>query len=100
MPLEMANLQGESETIQWNTLGQLIVVIKCLNVYFLQDTWLEDDVFDIDVGGYHVFRHNGPMENQLCQGMTIVLSPLYYAGWKAVGAEPPTTTDATSDFVG
>jgi hypothetical protein len=36
--------------------------MKNLDVYFILDTWLEDDAFDVDVGGYHVFRHNGPSE--------------------------------------
>jgi hypothetical protein len=52
---------------------------KCLDAHFLQDTWLEDDEFDIDVGGYHVFRHNGSKENHLHHGVAIVLSPRYYA---------------------
>jgi hypothetical protein len=53
---------------------------KCIDTYFLQDTWLEDDEFDIDVGGYHVFHHNCPKENHLNHGVAIVLSPRYYAG--------------------
>jgi hypothetical protein len=67
---------------------------------FLQDTWLEGDEFDIDVGGYHVFRHNGPNGNHLHHGVAIVLSPRYYAGWKAAGAAPPITTDTASEFMG
>jgi hypothetical protein len=74
--------------------------VKCLDVCFLQDTWLEDDKFDIDVGGYHVFCHNGPNGNHLYHGVAIVLSPHYYAGWKAAGAAPPITTDTASGFVG
>jgi hypothetical protein len=31
--------------------------------------------------------------------VAIVLSPCYYACWKAAGAAAPVTTDATSDFV-
>jgi hypothetical protein len=73
---------------------------KCLDVYFLQDTWLEDDKFDIDVGGYIVFPHNGPNGNHLYHGVAIVLSPCYYAGWKAAGAEPPITTNTASEFGG
>jgi hypothetical protein len=73
---------------------------KCLDVYFLQDTWLKDDEFDIDVDGYHVFRHNGPKENHHHHGVAIVLSPRNYAGWKAAGAAAPITTDTAGDFVG
>jgi hypothetical protein len=73
---------------------------KCLDAYFLQDTWLEDDEFAIDVGGYHVFHHNGPKGNHLHHGVAIVLSPRYYAGWKAAGAAAPITTDTARDFVG
>ena len=73
---------------------------KCLDVYFLQDTWLEDDEFDIDAGGYHVFRHNGPNGNHLHHRVAIVLSLCYYAGWKAAGAAPPITTNTASEFVG
>jgi hypothetical protein len=74
--------------------------VKCLDVYFLQDTWLEDNEFDIDVGGYHVFHHNGQNGNHLHNGVAIVLSPCHYAGWKAAGAAPPITTDTASEFVG
>jgi len=74
--------------------------VKCLDVYFLQDTWLEYDEFDVDIRGYHVFRHNGPNGNHLHHGVAIVLSPRYYAGWKAAGAAPPITTDTTSEFMG
>ncbi len=73
---------------------------KCLDVYIMQDTWLEDDKFDIDIGGYHVFCHNGPNGNHLHHGVAIVLSPRYYAGWRAAGAAPPVTTNTASEFVG
>ena len=74
--------------------------VKCLDEYFLQDTWLEYDEFDVDIRGYHVFHHNGPNGNHLHHGVAIVLSPHYYAGWKAAGAAPPITTDTTSEFMG
>ncbi len=73
---------------------------KCLNVYFLQDTWLEDDEFDIDIDGNHVIYQNGPKGNHLQHGVAIVLSPCNYVGWKAADAAAPVTTDAASDFVG
>ncbi len=72
---------------------------KCLDIYFLQDTWLKDDEFDIDVDGYHVFCHNGPKGNHLHHGVAIVPSSCYYASWKAAGATAPITTDTAGDFV-
>jgi hypothetical protein len=45
-----------------------LMKVKCLDVYFLQDTWLEDDEFNVDIGGYHVFCHNGPNGNHLHHG--------------------------------
>jgi exonuclease III len=73
---------------------------KNLDVYFIQETWLEDDVFDETINGYHVFRHNGSKGNHNFRGVAIILSPRYYDGWKAAGAKPPLTTDATSEFAG
>jgi hypothetical protein len=32
---------------------------KSLDVYFVQETWLEGDIFDEVINGYHIFRHNG-----------------------------------------
>ena len=72
---------------------------KCLDMYFLQDTWLEDEDFDVDIGGCHVFCHNGPNGIHLHHGVAIVLSPRYYASWKAAGPAPPITTDTASEFV-
>ncbi len=48
----------------------------------------------------YVFRHNGPNGNHLHHGVAIVLSPRYYAGWKAAGAAPPITTNTASEFMG
>ena len=33
-------------------------------------------------------------------GVAIILSPKYHEGWKAAGARPPITTDATGEFAG
>jgi exonuclease III len=73
---------------------------KTLDVYFVQETWLEGDAFDEVINGYHVFRHNGGKGNHNFRGVAIILSPRYYKGWKAAGARPPLTTDATSEFAG
>ena len=77
-----------------------LMKVKCLDVYFLQDTWLEDDKFDIDIRGYHVLHHNGPNGNHLHHKVAIVLLPHYFAGWKATGAAAQITTNTASEFVG
>ena len=33
--------------------------LKEIDVYLIQETWLEGDVYDETINGYHVFRHNG-----------------------------------------
>ena len=71
---------------------------KSLEVYFVQETWLEGDVFDEVISGYHVFRHNGDKGNHNFCGVAIILSPRYYAGWKAARARPLITTDAAGEF--
>ena len=48
---------------------------KSLDVYFVQETWLEGDTFDEVINGYHVFRHNGGKGNHNFQGVDIILSP-------------------------
>jgi exonuclease III len=85
-----------------NTMAYDITMMKTksLNVYFVQETWLEGDAFDEVINGYHVFRHNGGKGNHNFRGIAIILSPQYYEGWKAAGARPPLTTDATSEFAG
>jgi hypothetical protein len=74
--------------------------LKQLNVYFVQETWLERDVFDETINGYHVFRHNGEIGNHNFYGIAIILSPCYHEGWKATGARPLITTDAKGEFAG
>ena len=49
--------------------------LKDINVYFVQETWLEGDVFDEIINGYHVFRHNGGVGNHNFRGVAIILSP-------------------------
>ena len=57
-------------------------------------------MFDEMINGYHVFRYNGGIGHHNFRGVAIVLSPRYYDGWKAAGARPPITTDATGEFAG
>ena len=71
-----------------------------IDVYFIQETWLEGNAFDKTITGYHVFRHNGEVGNHAFRGVAIVLSPRYYEGWKTAGAKSPITTDATGEFTG
>ena len=73
---------------------------KCLDVYFVQETWLEGDVFEKVINGFHIFRHNGSEGNHNFRGVAIILSPRYYDGWKAAGARPPLITDAAGKFAG
>jgi hypothetical protein len=73
---------------------------KNLDVYYMQETWLEGDVFDEVINGYHVFRHNGDLSNHNFHGVTIILSLRYYEGWKAAGTTPPITTKITGEFLG
>ncbi len=64
----------------------------------VKNTWLEEDEFDTVIGGYHVFRHNSPIDstgrNHLFRGVAIVLSPRYYLAWRAAGSPSPITTTA------
>ena len=73
---------------------------KCLEVYFIQETWLEGDIFDEVINGYHIFRHNGGEGNHNFRRVAIILSPRYYEGWKADGAQPSLTTDVAVEFAG
>jgi hypothetical protein len=71
---------------------------KSLDVYFMQETWLEGDVFDEVINGYHIFRHNGGKGNHSFRRVAIILLPCYYAGWKAARARPLITTDSAGEF--
>ncbi len=74
--------------------------LKGIVAYFVQETWLEGDVFDEIINGFHVFCHNGEIGHHNFRGVAIILSSYYHEGWKATGARPPTTTDAKGEFVG
>ncbi len=60
--------------------------LKQVDIYFVQETWLERDVFDEIINGYHIFCHNGKLGNHNFRGIAIILSPHYHEGWKAMGA--------------
>jgi hypothetical protein len=74
--------------------------LKQLDVYFVQETWLEGDVFDEIINGCHIFCHNGELGNHNFCGVAIILLPRYHMGWKAAGARPPITTNGTGEFAG
>ncbi len=73
---------------------------KSLDVYFLQETWLEGDAFDNVINGYHILRHNGGKGNHNFCGIAIILSPRYYNGWENASARPPITTNVAGEFAG
>ena len=74
--------------------------LKDIDAYFVQETWLEGDVFGEIINGYHIFHHNGGVGNHNFRGVAIILSPRYHKGWKAAEARPPITTDATGELAG
>ena len=60
--------------------------LKGIDAYFVKETWLEGDVFDEIINGFHVFRHNGEVGHHNFRGIAIILSRRYHEGWKATGA--------------
>ncbi len=74
--------------------------LKQLDVYFVQETWLEGDVFNKTTNGYHLFQQNKEIGNHNFRSIAIILSPCYHEGWKAAGAQPPIATDVKGKFAG
>jgi hypothetical protein len=54
--------------------------LKDIDAYFVQETWLEGDVFGEIINGYHIFHHNGGVGNHNFRGVAIILSPCYHKG--------------------
>jgi hypothetical protein len=56
-----------------------------IDAWFVQEMWLEDDDFNTTIGGYHLFRHNSPIDktghDHLFRGVAIILSPRYFLVW-------------------
>ena len=75
-----------------------------LGAWLVQETWEEGDEYDIEVGGYHIFRHNcAPGESgrdHLFKGVAVILSPEFYKAWQNAGSPAPITTDSNSEFAG
>ncbi len=91
-----------NESYNYTRYEHIVAMMKTknLDIYFVQETWLKGDVFNEIINGYQVFRHNGGKGNHNFRGVAIIFSPRYHKGWKAAGARPPLTTDATSEFAG
>lgn len=75
-----------------------------IDAWLVQETWLEEDDFSTNIGGYHLFRHNSPIgitghDNLFC-GVAIILSPRYFLVWKAAGSPPPIMTGSAGEYVG
>ncbi len=87
-------------------LEYLVYRMHCddIDAWLIQETWLEDDDFDTNIGGYHIFRTNSPIgetgRNHLFRGVTIILLPRFYQAWKSVGSPTPITTDTSGAFAG
>ncbi len=75
-----------------------------IDAWLVQETRLEDDDFDTNIEGYHLFRLNSPIgatgRDHLFHGIAIILSPRYFLAWKAAGSPTPITTQSTGDFAG
>ena len=75
-----------------------------IDAWLVQETWLEDDDFDTDIEGYHLFRHNSPIgatgRNHLFRGVAIIFSPRYFLVCKAAGSLLPIRTKSTGNFAG
>jgi hypothetical protein len=75
-----------------------------IGAWLVRETWEEGNHFDVEIGGYHIFRHNcTPGENgrsHLFKGVIIIISPLFYNAWRAAGSPFPMMTATTDKFAG
>jgi hypothetical protein len=66
-----------------------------VGAWLIQEMWEEDNKFDTDIGGYHIFCHNSTKgkngRRHLFKGVGIILSPQVYAAWHEAGSPPPIT---------
>ena len=84
---DLCKLEEIIDNMRQNNIGAKLIA----------ETWLEGDATDEEIGGYHVFRHNYPESDgdkriPLYKGVAIILSPEFYAAWKAARNPPPITT--------
>jgi hypothetical protein len=75
-----------------------------IGAWLVQETWLEDEDFDTNIGGYHMFRTISPVgstgRDHLIHGVAIILSHWHFLAWKAAGSPRPYTMDHTGAFAG
>ena len=78
-------------------LEYFVYRMRCndIDAWLVQEMWLEDDDFDTNIGGYHMFRTNSLIgdtgRNHLFRGVAIILSPRFYQAWKSAGSPKPIT---------
>ena len=62
-----------------------------VGAWLIQETWEEGDDFNVESGGYYIFRHNADRgvngHHHLFKGVAIILSPLFHKAWRLAG--PP-----------
>ncbi len=75
-----------------------------VGAWLIQETWEEGDEFNVESGGYHIFRHNTDQRangcNHLFKGVVIILSPLFHKAWRLAGSPLPIIMDPKDDFTG
>ncbi len=75
-----------------------------VGAWLIQETREEGDDFNVESGGYQIFRHNADQgangHHHLFKGVAIILSPLFHKAWRLAGSPPPITMDPKDDFTG
>jgi hypothetical protein len=75
-----------------------------VGAWLIQETWEEGDNFNVENGGYHIFRHNANRgvngRHHLFKDVAIILSPLFHKAWRLARSPPPITMDPKDDFTG
>jgi len=70
----------------------------------IEETWEEGKEINVEVGGYHIFRHSSEAgssgRKHLFQGVAIILSPEFHAAWCTAGLPLPITTEKGSKVEG
>jgi hypothetical protein len=66
-----------------------------VGAWLVQETWEEDDEFDMDIGGYHIFCDNSTKgedgRQRHFREVGIILSPQLYVAWGEAGSPLPIT---------
>jgi hypothetical protein len=78
--------------------------VEDIGTSLVQETWLEDDDVDMNIGSHHLFCHNSLAgttgQGHIFCGIAIILLPKYFLAWKATGSPPPIMTEPTGKFYG